>query len=202
MKAVETLLFGKLILSLYLSFIIRKEDGKGFTTFTLHSLETPRNRGRRACRKLRTLFRVAEEREQAWPPSCCQIPGRETGPNRSIYATTALRTYVVAQIFPGWNRVADWLREAALFDGGIGPNLQPLRHSKPLKNNRIVDSSSPTPNHPQPPPIFSRLSLGKHHSWRKAAIASMREARRAGRNPAATATALSTSASDDNGTFY
>jgi hypothetical protein len=39
---------GKLIFSLYLLFI-RKEDGKGSTTFTLHSFETfPKSR-RRAC---------------------------------------------------------------------------------------------------------------------------------------------------------
>jgi len=41
---VETLLFGRLIFSLYLLFI-RKEDGKGFTTFTLHSLRRSRNHG-------------------------------------------------------------------------------------------------------------------------------------------------------------
>jgi hypothetical protein len=35
---------GKLIFSLYLLFI-RKEDGKGSTIFTLHSVETPRNHG-------------------------------------------------------------------------------------------------------------------------------------------------------------
>jgi hypothetical protein len=51
--------FGKLIFSLYLLFI-RKEDGKGSTTFTLQSFETfPKSR-RRACRTLRTFIRVAE----------------------------------------------------------------------------------------------------------------------------------------------
>ena len=42
--------FGKLLFSLYLLFI-RKEDGKGSTTFTLHSLRRPEIAAR-PCRNL------------------------------------------------------------------------------------------------------------------------------------------------------